>query len=349
MARISIPIDRETNAMTFRDFARQCCHQLGQWGYSAETVAVYDRTYMQFLACLKGRGDHDDVRSFNDGAVLAFAEALGLRGIHPNTIIKALSALSTLARHGMQRRDDRGRRLISEDPTKSFRWPTAQRHETQYLRPDDLRKLIDVAAEPYKRIACDLLIETGIRVGEACRLNIEDLGEANGCSYLAVQVKGRGQARHRATRQVPLSKPLGDRLRDWVLARASVHPDSPLLVNSEGKRWQRAVLSNMVSRLAEQAGITSLRVSAHKLRHTANVLARMAGIDAATRSRLLGHSSLRSLERYDHVMPHELHDAREEQLRSLREYVGEAFRAMPESEPPERNVPRPTPPGNGLT
>lgn len=148
--------------------------------------------------------------------------------------------------------------------------------------------------------------------------------------------KGRGQQRRQETRQVPLSKALGAALHGWVLARGAVHPDEPLLVNSEGKRWHRASLSNMIVRLAETAGVTRLRVSAHKVRHTANVISRLAGTDAATRGRLLGYSSLRSLERYEHVMPHELHQAREDQLAALRQYVGEPFRVEPESTALER-------------
>jgi integrase/recombinase XerD len=323
--------------MTFRDLYRDCAVQLGKDGYSSETIHVYERTYSQFLAYLKARGLHDDVRSFSDDHVQGFAEDLGRRGIHPNTIIKALSAMSTLAKYGMRQKDLKGRRLVAADPTKAFPWPQAQRHETQFLYRDDLRKLVDIEAEPYKRIACDILIETGIRVGEACRLNVDDFREAGGRYYLAVAVKGRGQQRHQQTRDVPLSKPVADRLRAWLNDRVAVDRHAPLLINSDGERWKRAPLSNMVSRLAEKAGITRLRVSAHKLRHTANVIARLADVDAATRSRLLGHSSLRSLERYDHVLPHELHQAREQQLASLRDYIGKADLLIPEAEETERN------------
>src|SRR5687768_7501352 len=99
MARlIIIPIDRGDAVMTFREFARQSLHQLRQWGYSEETINRYDRTYMQFLAYVKGAGATDDVRSFNDALVLGFAGDLGRRGIHPNSIINALSGLSSLAR-----------------------------------------------------------------------------------------------------------------------------------------------------------------------------------------------------------------------------------------------------------
>lgn len=320
---------------TFREFARACCMQLGQWGYSTETVHVYDRTYHQFMAFLKAQGAHDDVRSFNDRLVFGFAEDLGRRSIHPNTIIKALSALSTLARYGGMADDAEGKRwLTGADPTKSFRWPTAQQHETKWAFPDEIRALIDLPAPIHKAIARDILVETGIRVGEACRLNVQHFRNDGERYFLSVSTKGRGQQRRQATRDVPLSKGLGDALRDWLLLRKEASdPESPLLVNGDGKRWKRAVLSNMVARLAAAAGITRLRLSAHKLRHSKNVRDRKAGIDAVVRARLNGHTSLRSQERYDHIEPDELHSASDESLGQLQEWLGKPFRATPESGP----------------
>jgi integrase len=337
--RVRIPIERGTLDMTFRDFARGCYQQLGSWGYAEGTQHVYDRAWMQFLAFVKGRGDRDDIRSFNDDLVFAFSEDLGRRGINPNTTIKTLSALSTLAKYGMMCKDEKGRPLVSRDPTKSFRWPTAQRQETQFLYPDDLRRLLEIQAPSWKSVARNLLVETGIRVGEASRLNVEDLSEVGGRYYLAVKLKGRGQRKKKETRQVPLSRAGGDEIRNWLLLRGTqTDPDSPILLNRDGKRWTRGSLSNMIARLAAEAGISRLRVSGHKLRHTANVIARLGVVDPPTRSRLLGHTSARSLERYDHVLPFELHQARERQLEALQDYIGEPFRHERETVDEKQNA-----------
>src|SRR5262245_22253263 len=217
-----IPVDRggETE-MTFRDFARQSCLQLQHWGYSEHTVEGYDRHYMQFLAYLKTLGRPDDIRHFTDETVLGFAEYLGNEKCHPNTIRRALSSLRALAKFGMQSKDAKGRRLMSEDPTRSFRWPTAQRVETPYLRPDDLRRFLELPTSTTKRLARDLLIGTGLRAGELCRLNVEDLGGAEGRYYLAVRRKGRGQQQRKETRDVPLSAALGDALHSSVLLRGT--------------------------------------------------------------------------------------------------------------------------------
>lgn len=322
--------------MTFRELAQGCERQLRGWGYSDDTCTSYDRTWMQFLAFVKSGGGNDDIRSFNDRNTFAFSEWLAQKKIHPNTIIKMLSALRALARYGMMCHDDQDRRLMKDDPTRSFRWPQGQRHETKWAHPDELRALIDHPVATYKAIARDILIETGIRVGEASRLNVGHFRENGGRYFLAIQPKGRG--RNKATRDVPLSKGLGDAIRNWLLLRSEPNElDSPLLVNSLGKRWNRKVLGNMIADLGAAAGITRMRVSPHKLRHSKNVRDRIAGIDAPTRARLNGHSSLRSQERYDHIFGHELHDAAENSLDQLQQWIGKPYRTDAETTAEERN------------
>jgi integrase len=93
-------------------------------------------------------------------------------------------------------------------------------------------------------------------------------------------------------------------------------------VNRQGERWTRGALTQAMTRLGLRAGIQRLSVSAHKLRHTANVLARFAGLDPLTRSALLTHGSPRAVERYDHLIPGELHEARQKQQEALERYLG---------------------------
>jgi len=74
-------------------------------------------------------------------------------------------------------------------------------------------------------------------------------------------------------------------------------------VSVGGQRFTVAELTCAFVRIGKKAGITRISTSPHRLRHTANVLARQAGVDALTRARMLGHRSLRTLARYDHLVP----------------------------------------------
>jgi integrase len=70
-----------------------------------------------------------------------------------------------------------------------------------------------------------------------------------------------------------------------------------------------------------KAGITRITTSPHKFRHAANVMARLGGVDPLTRARMLGHRSLRTLERYDHLVPYEAAEGRMKQRAAMERYL----------------------------
>jgi integrase len=76
-----------------------------------------------------------------------------------------------------------------------------------------------------------------------------------------------------------------------------------------------------MARIGKEAGIGRFKVSAHKLRHTANVVARRGGVDPVVRSALLNHSSLRAVQEYDHLLPAETYEARLQQREGLARYI----------------------------
>jgi site-specific recombinase XerD len=76
-----------------------------------------------------------------------------------------------------------------------------------------------------------------------------------------------------------------------------------------------------MARIGKQAGISRFRVSAHKLRHTGNVVARRGGVDAVVWSALLNHADSRTVIQYDHVIPDELYEARLQQREALGRYL----------------------------
>jgi site-specific recombinase XerD len=97
----------------------------------------------------------------------------------------------------------------------------------------------------------------------------------------------------------------------------------------------RTTLGQMIARMGRQAGITRLRVSPHKFRHSVAVYAKLAKVDARTTSALLNHTDLRSLKRYDHVVPGELHAARGAVLGAMRAVMALPSSAVEVHPPPE--------------
>src|SRR5262245_21773620 len=313
------------DVMRFSELARECLlHLEKNRGYSGRTTETYGAVYSQFRGFLENRTPKldDDVRHFNPETCFEYMEKLRDQGAAPNTVIGRLSALSTLARYGMKRPGPTGRRtdfVMTSDPTKTFDWPRAPRQETPFLHPAELEAFLNVPVLPEEAVMRDLLVETGIRVSEACRASVKDLRERpDGSRYLHLRVKSRGE-RHEDFELSPmLAKSITERLID---SGRMTNPDAPLLVNQRDQRWERTALSMLMARIGRRGGLTRLRTSAHKLRHTANVVARISGLEALTRSRLLGHSNPTSIARYEHLLSSELTQAREKTMEGLNKYL----------------------------
>ncbi len=188
-------------------------------------------------------------------------------------------------------------------------------HQTlpSVLRVDEARALIDSATAladdgspvGLRDVAMlELLYATGMRVGELCGLDVDDLDRDRN----VVRVFGKG----RKERTVPFGQPAAAAVDAW-LARGRgrlVRPGSgpALFLGSRGGRIdQRAVRSLVHRRIADVPGAPDL--GPHGLRHTAATHLLEGGADLRSVQELLGHASLATTQRYTHVTTERLRNA----------------------------------------
>jgi site-specific recombinase XerD len=142
--------------------------------------------------------------------------------------------------------------------------------------------------------AVRLMVSTGIRVGELCRLRIEDVAP-DGCS---LRIHGKGSR----DRIVYISD--ADLRREIrQLAQRGGHNISGqnmLFVNRSGLPMQPQTIRIKLRKYARGVGLAR-RVTPHMLRHTAATLLIETGVDIRFVQRLLGHSSIATTEIYTHV------------------------------------------------
>jgi integrase/recombinase XerC len=175
-----------------------------------------------------------------------------------------------------------------------------------------VRQLLDAAAEhaltdgavgARDLAVLELLYATGIRVGELCALDVDDLD--HGRRVLRVLGKGRKE------RTVPYGVPAQRALDDWLAARTelAVAGSGPaLFLGVRGRRIdQRAVRTLVHARLAEVPGAPDL--GPHGLRHTAATHLLEGGADLRSVQELLGHASLATTQIYTHVSAERLRAA----------------------------------------
>jgi site-specific recombinase XerD len=147
---------------------------------------------------------------------------------------------------------------------------------------------------PQLKIAVRLMVSTGIRIGELCKLRVEDIAP-DGSS---LRVYGKG-SRDRVAYISDLS--LRHALTDLVaLQRRAPNDGRALFVNRYGAPMKPQSIRSKLRRYAVDVGLIR-RVTPHMLRHTAATLLIEKGVDIRFVQRLLGHSSIATTEIYTHV------------------------------------------------
>jgi site-specific recombinase XerD len=156
------------------------------------------------------------------------------------------------------------------------------------------------------RTLLGLLYSTGIRIGEALALNLENFHSAEERLYIAA-------GKFRKARWVPLSMTTGEALQQYLDRRLRIKPhspDSPLLLNQRSRRLHQGTVNQTFRCLLDRCGIPhGARI--HDLRHTFAVHRLLAwyrdGADVNARlpwlATYLGHVDIHSTQVYLRATP----------------------------------------------
>ena len=153
---------------------------------------------------------------------------------------------------------------------------------------------VSVAKEPdlLRRVVLELLMRTGMRVGELCALENDAVVQIGDGWWIRIPV-----GKLHDDRYVPLHPVLLPLLDEWRTA----HPDNELglLLTNDGRRLNRHAVTRMVNRAARRAGLGHLHP--HQLRHTLATQAINRGMRLEAIAALLGHRTLRMTIRYARI------------------------------------------------
>ena len=290
----------------------------------ATAVAAYER----HLSSERNLTEHT-VRAYIGDVLglLTHAAALGhtdLRSLDLRTLRSWLANQQTLgkARSTMARRATAVRVFTAwaqrtgradVDPGAALGTPKAHKPLPPALNAVEARALLEAAAVRAddgsavgsRDVAIlELLYATGIRVGELCGLDVDDVDR----SRRVVRVFGKG----RKERTVPYGVPADRAIGVWLETgrpRLLVTGAGPaMFLGARGHRIdQRAVRTLVHARLAEVPEAPDM--GPHGLRHTAATHLLEGGADLRTVQEMLGHASLSTTQIYTHVTTERLRQA----------------------------------------
>jgi integrase/recombinase XerC len=281
-------------------------HLVSERDLTPHTVRAYlgDVSGMLAHAAALGHGSLDDLDVRTLRSWLANQKTLGKARTtmaRRATAVRVFSAWA--ARTGRATRD----------PGAQLGSPKAHTSLPPALDLAEARALLDAAAAvaddggpvALRDVAVlELLYATGIRVGELCGLDVDDVDRGR----RVVRVFGKG----RKERTVPFGLPADRALARWLDSGRPLlvvqGAGAALFLGARGGRIdQRAVRSMVHRRLADVPDAPDL--GPHGLRHTAATHLLEGGADLRTVQELLGHASLATTQIYTHVTAERLRSA----------------------------------------
>lgn len=146
------------------------------------------------------------------------------------------------------------------------------------------------------RLVVELLYATGVRVGELCGLDVDDVDT----DRRLIRVLGKGNKE----RSAPYGVPAAQAVENWLVGGrpelANDRSGAALLLGRRGGRLdQRQARTAVHSVLDAVPGVPSL--GPHGLRHTAATHLLEGGADLRVVQELLGHASAATTQIYTHV------------------------------------------------
>ena len=259
------------------------------------TVRSYEGSLRDFESYFKNRESHLSWESVDSDLIRDWMESMMDKGDMASTVNNRLSAVRSFFRFALSRG------LVASDPAHSIRGPKKKKPLPQFVREDDMDRLMDrpeMWSDSYDDVRARTIIllfyTTGIRLAELIGLDDQDV------DFVNHQLKVTGKRNKQ--RIVPFGEELDQALKAYMDQRdeQTVKQDAALFLNDKGCRVTRSQVERIVKAGLSQV-TTMKKRSPHVLRHTfaTAMLNNGAGLESVRK--LLGHESVATTEIYTHT------------------------------------------------
>jgi site-specific recombinase XerD len=168
-------------------------------------------------------------------------------------------------------------------------FPRRNRPLPEFLTVDEVAKVLQAVENHKHRMMLETIFATGVRCGELVRLRVKDIDSARGVIWVR---NGKGQK----DRLTLLKESLLKKLRAYY----RVYRPKEWLFEGKAGHASESVPQKACQRAEQDSGI-GRHVTPHVLRHAFSTALYEQGVDLVTISNLLGHSRIKTTERYTHL------------------------------------------------
>lgn len=252
---------------------------------STATIVAYGKDVEQLVSFLEELQKHH-VHEVSKEDIEAFLAKMAGGGYTPKSVSRKLNSTRTFYRFL------KVSEYITDDPSLLVAHPQYHLAPPRILTPTEYRALRDAAQNDARMYAIiELLLQTGIRIGELASLKMEDV-KKDSLHIPAVE-------KHEE-RTVPLNSRAKEALRRYMEVRPKIE-NGPLFVTKSGKSFLVRNIRTAIERYFRIAEIKNAKVN--DLRHTFVAHHLRHGVSLILLSKLLGHKRLSTTERYLNFVP----------------------------------------------
>lgn len=247
---------------------------------SHATIVAYGKDIEQLVTFLdKIKKNH--VHEVSKEDIESFLTELTDKGYTPKSISRKINSTRTFYRFL------KVNEYVTDDPSLLIAHPEYELAAPRILTPTEYRALRDSARHDPRMFAIiELLLQTGIRIGELAALELEDI-RPDGLRIRPVE-------KH-AERVVPLNRSARVALENYLKVRPQVK-ETRIFVTKSGRPFLIRNIRTAVERYFRISEIKNAKVN--DLRHTFIAHHLKHGVSMVLLSRVVGHKRLSTTQRY---------------------------------------------------
>jgi len=279
---------------------------LKEKGKSNSTLIAYKKDIEQVLEFLAAKGI-STTEAVTTEELRAFLQYVQVdKGFNLKTVSRKINSIRTFFKYLREQ----GLITTEKDPSLRLTHPKIEAHLPRTLNKIEYRALRDASRVDVRLYTMvELLLQTGLRIGELQRLSTEDIRVTPlGHRYLHIQTFGS-----HAMRNVPLNETAYQSIQDYLRMRPTTAVGvKSIFITKSGNAIPVRNMRSAIKRAFSRAGIKNATVNDIRNTFIAHHLAN--GVNVLTVAKIVGHKRISTTEKYLDVVK-----ATEEAKDSLKE------------------------------
>jgi len=269
--------------MNIADARNQFIRHLEDRTRSSSTILAYSKDIQQLENFLSKTGI-SEVEQIKASHLRAFMDEFENQGYSAKSISRKTNSTKTFFKFL------RSSGTITTDPATEIIHPKFENKPPRILSKIEYRALRDSArSDPRMSAIIELLLQTGIRIGELSKIQLEDITLENEPKLYIRPSEGATE------RTIPLNDSVVDGINRYLDIRPNTANQS-LFVTKTGKPLLVRNIRTAIDRYFKSAGVEKAKVN--DLRHTWVAHHLASGVSLILVSKLAGHKRISTTEKY---------------------------------------------------